>query len=230
MKHIAIIPARAGSKSIKNKNLVKLDGKETITERAVRLAKESGLFSKIILSTDIPTLIHEYDKDKRVTVYERKAILATDEALMLDVVQDINKHFGYESEWIWLLQPTSPFRTRAQLIALKHMVETCQYRSFISVADVGAMHPNRVYQKKNKKLFPIIKTSFNNKQALPELFIRNGCYYIFRAKDLERQKSFYIHPCYGVVMEDKESINIDTPMDLEWAKIIFKEMKYGRIH
>jgi len=229
MRHIAIIPARAGSKSIINKNLIKLDGKETLVDRAVRLVKESKIFNQIILTTDIPTLIEQYSDNKTITLRERPDNLCTDTARMFDTIKDCIEHFKLNG-WIWLIQPTSPFRTPYQMRSIKPLVNSEAYASFISVVDVGAYHPNRVYKRKNKKLFPIIKTNFDNKQELPELFIRNGLYYIFKAKDLIAHQTFYVTPCYGLVCEEHESVNIDGPRDFELAKITFKELTYGRVH
>jgi len=51
MKRLAIIPARAGSKGLKDKNIIDLCGKPMIAYSIIA-AKESGLFDKIIVSTD----------------------------------------------------------------------------------------------------------------------------------------------------------------------------------
>ena len=62
MNNIAIIPARGGSKRIPRKNLYPLNGKPMIAY-AIELAKESGLFRRIIVSTDdeeIAAISQEY--------------------------------------------------------------------------------------------------------------------------------------------------------------------------
>ena len=48
---ICIIPARSGSKRLKNKNIKKFNGKPIISY-AIKLAKSSGLFSRVVVSTD----------------------------------------------------------------------------------------------------------------------------------------------------------------------------------
>ena len=48
---ICIIPARLGSKSIKNKNIKFLKGKHLIGH-VIKIAKSSGLFKRIIVSTE----------------------------------------------------------------------------------------------------------------------------------------------------------------------------------
>jgi len=59
-RHICIIPARAGSKSIKNKNLLKLNHK-TLVALAVEVALESKVFDKIVISTDYPRHHFHYE-------------------------------------------------------------------------------------------------------------------------------------------------------------------------
>ena len=50
-KILAVIPARSGSKSIKNKNLLKINN-QTLISIAVKKAVKSKLFDKVIISTD----------------------------------------------------------------------------------------------------------------------------------------------------------------------------------
>ncbi len=52
MNILCIIPARSGSKGIKNKNLKKIKKNKTLIELAYDVAKKSKLFDKIIVSTD----------------------------------------------------------------------------------------------------------------------------------------------------------------------------------
>ena len=51
LNSICIIPARSGSKRIKNKNIKKFLGKPIISY-SIKTAKKSGCFNKIIVSTD----------------------------------------------------------------------------------------------------------------------------------------------------------------------------------
>ena len=51
MNVLAIIPARSGSKGIKNKNIKKINN-VTLIEKAYTVAKKSKIFDQIIISTD----------------------------------------------------------------------------------------------------------------------------------------------------------------------------------
>jgi len=166
LDNIAIIPARAGSKSIKNKNLVKIDGKETLVERTIRLAKESGVFKQIILSTDIPYLIDA--KIPGIETRTRPHQLCTDESLMDSVIADaIERYDISEQKWIWLLQPTSPFRVKKHFQDIQFIIrQQKSVKSIVSVQNVEAFHPNRMYTKKNDYIYRLNHTSFKNKQDL----------------------------------------------------------------
>ena len=65
MKILCIIPARSGSKGIKNKNLKKIIGNKSLIELAYNLAKKSKVFAEIIISTD-SAKYKQYLKNKNI--------------------------------------------------------------------------------------------------------------------------------------------------------------------
>ena len=225
MGHVAIIPARAGSKSIVNKNLIRLNGYETITEKAISLAKRSRFFKQIILSTDIEYFL---DSDNAlwsdITKHERPDILCTDIALMKDVVMDAITSCKIDPDtWVWLLQPTTPFRKLKDFHHIKKKIDENDCRSVISVRDVEETHPSRMYTIHGGKAFPLKRGNFHNKQDLNPVFIRNGAFYVFKVKDFLVNESFFVEPCHGHIMPHQRSINIDGPMDLFIAKQIIEK-------
>jgi len=213
----ALIPARAGSKGVINKNLMKV-GTRSITHRALDLAS-SWRFHKIILSTDIDTLIDEEFNDKRIIKHRRPDFLCTDDATMEGVVMDaIESQKLTSDDWMVLLQPTCPFRVKGDIDLLINILERTNARSLISVTPVGGAHPERMYTKIQDSLRPLKYTSFSNRQTLKDIFIRNGAFYVFMVGDFLAQRSFYIHPCVGYEMDKERSINIDNELDLILAR------------
>lgn len=219
--HIAIIPARKGSKSIINKNLQKI-GNRNLVERAVDSAQRAGIFKKIIISTDIP-ILKDLGDDKKVFIHERREELCTDSALMHGVVEDVLKHFTVpRSHIIWLLQPTSPFRQRVDFDRIARMF-TQETSSVISVTSVEAYHPNRMYTIKSNLIYPIRFNSFKNKQALPKMYIRSGHFYVFYANDFLRKKEFQVSPCRPYIIPAERAVNVDSELDLNVARILFEK-------
>ena len=114
MKNIALIPARSGSKRVKNKNIKKLDNIPLINY-TIQSAISCNLFDRIIVVTDS-------------IEYEKIAIDAGAESLGLRP-KDISGSNSPDIEWVkWIfkklddqnydfdtfsiLRPTSPFRTK----------------------------------------------------------------------------------------------------------------------
>ena len=228
MKHIAIIPARAGSKSILNKNLVKLDNKTSITEMAIDMALDVKFFDKVILSTDIEYFLDIYER--KCQVYKRPARLCEDETLMKDVIIDVINGLPYDQiknkkNYIWLLQPTSPFRMQKDFHKIRELVTKEKYSSVISLKNVESFHPSRMYTQYNEKLYPLKRNNFFNKQDLPDVFIRNGAFYVFNIGEFIEHQTFYMSPCYGYKMPSSRSINIDGPDDLLLAQAYYKKVR-----
>ena len=74
MNNICIIPARSGSKRIKNKNIINFFGKPLIYW-SILAAKKSRLFSKIYISTDSKKIINLTKKYKVDFWKDQKKIL-----------------------------------------------------------------------------------------------------------------------------------------------------------
>ena len=53
MRNLAVIPARSGSKGLKNKNIRLLDGKPLMAY-TIEAARETGIFERVMVSTDSP--------------------------------------------------------------------------------------------------------------------------------------------------------------------------------
>jgi len=223
MNHVALIPARAGSKSIINKNLQRL-GSHTIVDRAISSAKSFGKFSKIILSTDIQCLVDQYLGSSEVILRPRPEALCTDDALMRDVLLDAIDALKLPADaWIWILQPTSPFRKQSDYHHIEELLSLRGTGSVISVKPVGAHHPNRCYSIKMRSLYPIGYTNFKNKQDLDLIYTRSGNYYVVQCGRFKKQKDFYLKKCRPFVVSEKDGINIDNEMDLLLARAIFNE-------
>ncbi|MBI2055590.1 MAG: acylneuraminate cytidylyltransferase family protein, partial [Candidatus Sungbacteria bacterium] len=113
MKILGIIPARGGSKSIPRKNIKELGGKPLIAW-TIEAAKKSGVFDRIILTTD-DSEIAEVGREWGVEVpFMRPNELAEDHTPTLPVIQHtlawLEDNESYEPDAVMILQPTTPFR------------------------------------------------------------------------------------------------------------------------
>jgi CMP-N,N'-diacetyllegionaminic acid synthase len=226
-KYICIIPARKGSKGIKNKNIVKLCGKPLI-QHTIDTAKKIINISDIIVSTDSPEIKKIIIKNNLNFYGYRPKKLSDDYALTKDVVayevKKIEKKLKSSYEGIILLQPTCPFRDYKKIIKSIHIINKGYYDSVVSIADVKSYHPYRMKIFKNKKLKNFMNFKKENmlpRQLLPKVFIRSGSFYIIKKKNFFEYNSLVGKKCYGYEVKGKETINIDSLIDLKFARFLY---------
>jgi CMP-N,N'-diacetyllegionaminic acid synthase len=239
-RHICIIPARAGSKSIKNKNLLKLNHK-TLVALAVEVALESKVFDKIVISTDYPRHHLGIDHIERVSYTQllyntRPSELAQDDSKMADVVKHVSRNLGGSEKWIWVFQPTSPFRKVDDIKRIKTALESGEWNSAISFKPMKEPR-ERAYTVKNGVFYPLKYTNFENRQELKTTAIRSGNYYAANRKLFMEEGTFQIKPFFGfamgninmenctqaeVEMSRRLGVNIDALEDYEFAKNIVR--------
>lgn len=229
-KHIAIIPARAGSKSIVDKNLICLPDNrgKTITRLTVESALNAGIFSHVLLSTDILKTKINLDgltghAMTRFECIKRPEHLCKDDSLMIDVVKHAMNYLGNAYEYVWLLQPTSPLRYGSDYRVIKEKIESGEYGSVISYKQVHE-HPNRCYtiKKDDKdsllKAYPIRFTNFNNKEDLEDIFIRSGNFYVSKRELIKEFNTFENKPICPHIVDRVTGSNIDCDEDLALLK------------
>ncbi|WP_455815880.1 acylneuraminate cytidylyltransferase family protein [Clostridium butyricum] len=112
-KIIAIIPARSGSKGLKDKNIKEINGKPLIAY-TIESAIKSNVFKDVLVSTDSKKYLEIAVKYGAYVPFLRNEKLAKDTSSTNDVIEDVLtqlKKIGKEYDAFMLLQPTSPLRS-----------------------------------------------------------------------------------------------------------------------
>jgi CMP-N,N'-diacetyllegionaminic acid synthase len=211
---VALIPARGGSKGIPRKNLAPLGGKPLL-EWTLEAAREAETVTRIVVSTDDDEIAAAAgDAD----VLERPQELARDETPMVDVI----RHAARELETpdvLVLLQPTSPLR-RAEHVdgAVRLLLETGA-DGVVSVVEV----PHHYVPESLMELEPdgrlTARTQPSTRQAKPRLYARNGPAVLALRPDRLGQE-LYSGDVRAYVMAERDSLDVDTPQDLELAEAL----------
>ena len=212
---ICVVPARAGSKGLRNKNTQRISGK-TLIERAVDLGLAASL--PVILTTDIPNAIPA-NYQSLVTLRHRPKHLCTDTATMNDVILDVIRHFELKANLI-LLQPTSPFRKIEHLQdAIRRYTDTCP--TLLLTAKIADSSVLKHVVQIGENFHPICdaKYMFENRQHLPAVFQPNGAIYIFNASSFV-SNGFDVSNLEIIEMDDESSLDIDDLSDLAIAREI----------
>ena len=222
---LCIIPARGGSRSIKNKNIVKIKNKELINytiDISIKLKK----YCDIVISTDSKKIYSKCNNKKNIIFNGlRPKYLSRSNSLTKDVVKyelkkteyKLNKKYKY----ILLLQPTCPIRDYKKILKSFKIIKKRNIDSVISISDVNANHPYRMKILKKgllKNFMNFKKENMEPRQNLPKVYIRSGSIYLTSVKSFLKNKSLVGNKCYGIELFGDEAINIDTIDDLEFFK------------
>ncbi len=230
-KILAIIAARSGSKSIKNKNLSKINGR-TLLDWIVSKALHSKYLDKIFVSTDskiYQKLSIKYGaycpslRPKRISRSD-----STELEYILHTLQILKKE-NFIPDYIVRLQPTSPFQTTLDIDnSVKKIIDDKNATSLqiVSESSQSPVKALQIYDKKYLKPYFFLNSNNNvlNRQKLKKSYYRSNII-ISKTKSILKNKKqigskslFYLIPSY-------RSLDINDKYDLEIAKII--EKKYG---
>ena len=237
---LILVPARAGSKSIRNKNTILLSG-EPLLSWTAKVAINSKLSKSLVLSTDSNKIAQLGSNLGLQVPFMRPKDLAQDRTLQIDVIKHsvavLSENFNMKFDSIMLLQPTSPFRSRESLV--KSYNYFCKYKAdtLITISDVSKFAPSTKYLVSESllpDLFQLELLSKENKmnkrgtlrQDFEQVWWRNGSIYIFKTATLMNSNSLYGGKTIGMPTNAIESINIDTPEDLALAKVIAEGLKH----
>ncbi len=215
---LGIIPARAGSKGVPNKNFRSLAGKPLIHYTCASAA-QSKMLSTVVISTDHENgamLCKPYSEFQ--TVLTRPTELALDHTPMIEVISQVTQHYeqlGQYFDYICLLQPTCPFRREGLIDEAILYITHQDADSLVTVRSVPAKYnPHWIYENKNGYMALSTGESriITRRQDLPETWYRDGQLYIARI-DLIRQGILLGKKLIGLQNNGSPDVNIDTNDD-----------------
>lgn len=230
MKRIAIIPARSGSKGLKDKNIIDLCGKPLIAY-SIEAALETRLFDHVIVSTDSEHYA-EIAQHYGAEVMMRGEALSNDKATTFMVLEDILKNRLQESiDYFVLLQPTSPLRTSKHITeAIEKFESKIEHFDFLvsmKEAEHAKVLVNPIDDDESLKYFD---TDFSNyrRQGYKD-YSPNGAIFIAKPDSYLEQKHFFGAKTLSYIMSAEDSVDIDGALDLVVAKAIIAKKMYKEI-
>ena len=223
MKKIAIIPARSGSKGLKDKNIIDLCGKP-IMAYSIEAALKSGCFDRVIVSTDSKKY-GEIAESFGAEVMYRGEALSSDTATTYMVIEDILRLIEEEIDYFVLLQPTSPMRRSHHVVEAVELFEknSDRFDFLVSVkeAEHGAVLVKPIDEDMSLKHFD---TDFANyrRQDYKD-YSPNGAFFIAKPDKYLERKHFFGEKTIAYIMDRADSVDIDDLIDYELAKILMKK-------
>ena len=212
MKAYIIIPARGGSKGIPRKNLQQIGGKSLITIAVEKALCTPGVWA-VCVSTEDPE-IAAAALHAGARVIPRPPALATDETptapVLLHAVEWLQANGDPLPDAVILIYPTSPLLPPSRVAEAIDLYGSGEYDS----ASSGAEDYSHFWRPDGTQLFPAVLL---NRQYARPCYRENGAVYV-TSPELLRERKITGGRVGFVVMGAEETIDIDTPADLERAR------------
>jgi len=184
---IFIIPARKGSKGIKNKNIIKIKNKKIVEYTFETLNKISGDRKYVLSDSDVIKKIAK--KYKINTSYIRTTQLSKDNTKLIENLCDFDKFIDkkLKFEHYVILQPTSPLRNYNDIQNSIQKYLKSKSDSLFSISP-SLEHPSESIFFKNNKIYYFHKSKKTLRQNYKKSYFINGAIYIFNRKLLKQKK------------------------------------------
>ena len=224
MTLLALISARGGSKGIPRKNIRSFCGKPLL-QWSIDAALATACVDQVVVSTDDPEIAQVAKACGAEVPFLRPAELATDIASGIAPVLHALEQLPQVSD-VLLLQPTSPLRTSADIEAIVALRQQAGRESAVSLTP-SAKHPAWMYSlSQDQRLQPLQQQDgVHCRQQLVPAYVLNGALYLASRAFLLREQAFIAPDTLGYVMPAERSVDIDTPLDWQWAEFLMEQQQ-----
>lgn len=224
---IALIPARSGSKRIPNKNLADIDGKPALV-RAIDLAINCGVFSKIFVSTDNKSLEELALKNGSLSVGLRSAEVSNDFATTLEVVKyEIERieNSGVMIGELCCIYPLTPLLKTNRILQGLSLLSTVRGGFVFPVQELTKVKLNVVQNKDGELTLIDEMQSPPRTQDLDNVYVDAGQFYWGNRESWISQTTIFTKNSKLVLFDKWETIDVDTLEDLETVRLLFTSRK-----
>ena len=224
----AVIPARSGSKGVKNKNIKLLNGKPLLVY-SIEIALNSKFISRVILDTDSTEYQHIGNKAGAESPFLRPKEISGDKATDHDLFRHLLNFFSNDPPDLWIhLRPTTPLRDLDQINkGIEFFLNDNNSSSLRSVHECSESPFKWFLKDENTYAKPICKHINLNqtnlpRQGHPKVFVPNGYLDIIRSDQIIGDS---LHGNKIKLFETPYAHEIDTNEDFQFLKFLIKAQK-----
>jgi N-acylneuraminate cytidylyltransferase/CMP-N,N'-diacetyllegionaminic acid synthase len=224
---LGIIPARSGSKRVKDKNIKELNSKPLIYY-SISTSLLSKYIDRLIVSTDsieIANVAKDFGAD---VPFIRPRQLALDTSpsseIVIHTINWLRENECMKYDMLCLLQPTSPFRKSVHIdAAIEKLISSKDCHALVSIRKCNE-NPHWMFTIKNNRIISLeqFKNKYYRKQDIPNFYFLNGAIYIADCDFFMEQKTFISTLTTYYEMNMLCSIDIDDEIDFLYAEFIMQ--------
>ncbi len=229
MNVICIIPARRGSKGIRQKNIMKFCGKPLIVW-SIEQAKASNYIKDIYVSSDDKEILR-ISEDSGAKIIKRPKELAADhspsEEALQHAVDHIEKSYGEKIDLVVFLQATSPIRTSEDIDCAVELFISKKADSLFSAVEIEDF----LMWESSQDRYRSVTFDYRNRgrrQDRNPYYLEHGSIYIFRPRILEEYNNRLGGKIAVYTMDYWKSFQIDSPEDVEICEYFMRKKILGK--
>ncbi len=222
-KTLILIPARAGSKRVKNKNIRKVKNKPLIYW-TIAYAKKYTNKEDIVVSSN-SKIIKEITEKEKINFVKRPLNLSKDKSnvyfAMIHVLKKIEQTKKYD--YIALLQPTSPIRPKNLINEGIKILQ--KNKKFENLVHLEKTHLNIGKVSRFNEWLPINNDKIRTQDIVGQ-FRPSGCLFLYRRRDIEKYNKFNKRKVFGYISKKTlDTVNIDNEEDFMKLEYLLKNNK-----
>lgn len=233
MNILFMLPARSGSKGVKDKNIKLLDGKP-LMYYAINAIMSSNTYKKhncyLFVNTDSEKYAEVAKECGAKVPFLRKKELAGDESPVTETIKDTYSYFEDEERKVFdifsMIQVTSPLIDSEDIDrAIQFFEEDYNLESISSVteSEVMPLWCNTLSDDFSLKNFISAELRKKNRQDLPKYYRLTGAIRAARWDAFKKnQFDWFSGKCKACEMSNYHSVDIDTELDFDYAEFLIK--------
>lgn len=218
-RNIGIVPIKSYSKRIPNKNFKDLNGKP-LWRWTFDVLVKSNIFDYIFLSSDKPDLL-KLNNSKNIKLIKRKEELCKSNIHASEVIFDILQNHDYKfssSDNIMMFLPTSPFRSTESIKKASRILKE-GFSSVIGISKASkGSNSYRILNKDNILVHTCKEKDLHRQSTDINEFIVSGSIFASKLNTLLKYRTFHQPDTYGLLVNESESIDINTELDFLTAQ------------
>lgn len=191
-------------------------------------ALKSEKLNHVVVSSDDEDILRIAKSYPELISLKRPAEISQDHSKAIEYVEHVLEELESKNiscHTIVILQPTSPFTLPKDIDGTIDLLEKTNADSAVSVMEVEhAIHPIKMKTLDGNRLTPFLEKENGRMAAheLPKIYVRNCSVYATKISSIKRGEIIG-EDCRGYIMPFERSIDINSPLDFEFAEFLFQK-------
>jgi len=222
---LAVVPARSGSKGVKNKNMRKIAGKSLVA-MCGEVLRSIEQIQLAVVSTDSQEIVQEAERAGLTAPFLRPENLSGDFVSDIEVLshalRESEKFAKHRFDIIIMIQPTSPMRKVEDVIAVLDKLQTGHFDSVFTLSETDSKgHPYKQFAIDGDSIrhYDERGASVIARQELTPTYHKDGLVYALTRECLMEQQTLLGRKA-SFVITTRQTVNIDTAEDLAYAEYL----------